>query len=305
MTVATRHRGAPLLFDAAVLGGITAQQLGTGTEIRAEATSGDVYAKFLALVKQDATGSFTTMNIAAALALAGLEGVSIDGMTAGFSMFEQKDAQGGTRTAGANHRKLNMTAGIITPNTLSADQDGDATIDYDITLTDDGAADIVTVAETTALPTHVDAERFAIGPITIGGVSTPGVKNVSIAFGVNVVTESADGDISPTFVAIQDTNPVITIRGVNAAWFSAAIVPLLGKAGLVANTSIYFRKRALSGTFVTDVTAEHIKITSNSLTHVETIFDASNAAGEVTLTLTPYQIVAVLPLVIVTASAIT
>ncbi len=305
MSVDTRHRGGIVEFNTTVLGGITAQTLPTGSEVRAEATSGDVYTKFLSLVNQAPNFTFETMNVAAALALAGLEGASIDSMAGGFSMYAQQDLQGGTRVAGSTHRKYNMTAGILVPDTLNVDQDGDASITYAGTPTNDGAADIITVTENQALPANVDAERFAIGPATIGSVAIPGIKNISVAFGVNAVAESADGDINPTFVSIGITNSIVTFRGVNSAWFSASIVPLIGKAGLVANTNFYLRKRALGGTFVTDITAEHIKVTSNSLTVVEEIFDASNGPGETSLQLTPYEISPALPLVIDTASAIT
>ena len=305
--VATLHGLYGVVFDTTIIGGITQQAINTGTEVRGDALSGEVYNRFQSQVAQKPGASFTTLNIAAALAESALSGVSIAALTAGFTMWAQKHAEGGSREGTLSHRKYVFNEGLIVPRTLSVDHQGDASISYDVIATYDGTNDPVVITDSQTLTTGLaDAERFTMGPVTIESVTIAQVRSFEIDFGINAVTEGADSEVWDRYAHIVSINPTITLRGIDVEWLKAANIPLAGLNATHANTKIYLRKRAAGGTFVTDVTAEHVKFTAAGLVYVDGAMDASgNEAAEVSLTMPLKYDGTLAPLVITTASAIT
>lgn len=285
LTLVRKHGPYGVGLGATLLGGITRQSIATGTQVKAEPTSGEVWARIIAMYAQKVMPSFTTYNLATALGAAGVSGASIADMVGGLALYAQKHLAGGARVSGANHRKYGFTAGILAPKTLSADHRGDATLTYDAAVTWDGTNDPLTITDSASLPGSLaDAERFTMGPATVGAVLLPEKTSVSIEFGLDVVTEGADSSIWDEFASIRMQQSVWTFRGLDIEWLKAANFPLAGKAATNANSTIYFRKRADGGTFVADGTAQHIKFTTTGLAYIDTAFDADNQkAGETVL----------------------
>lgn len=290
-----------------LISGITTQGLQTGSEVEQEATSGEVYARFAALTAQNPTGRFATYHLATALANIGLAGLSIAGLANGLNLFEQKHAAGGTRAGAASHRKQNLTEGIIVPRTLTCTHgpNQSASITYEVIATWDGSNDPVTITESVSLPgAEADDERFALGPMSIGAISLPQIRQFEIDFGINAVAER-DGDVWPTFVSIETIMPRITLRGIDPEWFKSTNIPLAGKPGTHANTILYLRKRADGGTFVANGTAQHIKFTAAGLAYIDDAFEATGSgAGESSLVMPLRYDGTNAPLTFNTASAI-
>lgn len=307
MTLATKHGLYAVSIDSTVLGGITAQNLVTGSDVRSEQSSGEIYARIQALYAQKVAAGFSTRAIASALDACGYTGESIDDMTAGLSLYAQKHEHGASRAAGANHRKFTFNAGILVPRNLSVNHQGDAVLSYDAVITYDGSNDPVVITDSVSLPAGVtDAERFTMGKTTIESIEIAGKRSFSIDFGLDVVGEGADSDIWDTIASIRAVNTVLTLRTWHVDAFGAAGIPLAGKSATHANTTLYLRKRAAGDSFVADATAEHIKITAAGLCHVDTGFDADgNDPTEVTLTMPLLFDGTNAPLIVDTASAIT
>ena len=60
MAVTRKHNLYAVGLGATLLGGITRQSIATGTEVRREATSGEIYARFQSLYAQKIAPGFST-----------------------------------------------------------------------------------------------------------------------------------------------------------------------------------------------------------------------------------------------------
>ncbi len=310
MAVTRRHTISAVKIGATVLSGITRENLSTNSEIRGEPTSGEVYTRYLSLTKQNPGGMFGTQHIASALALLGSVGLDIDDLTGGVILYAAAHERGSTRKTSTNHRSYTINDGLIVPTRLTCDYQGDAELEVAIVTTYDGTNNPVVVADSVALPTVTDNERYTMGPITVGGVSLPQLTRVEIDFGLKVEAIGAGGgeapeDIWPTFSSISVGQPSLILRGIDVEWFKAANIPLTGLAATHANTSVYFRKRARHSTFVADATSEHILFTADGMAVLDDLFSADRAAPGETGVMIPLDFDGTnAPLVIDTTAAI-
>jgi len=265
-------------FNATVVGGISQYSLNLGTEVVGEARSGEPYPRNMTVVGQKPTASFTSLMVAAALGQCGSLGSSIADLAAGLMFYCYKYADGGARASGSAHRKLTMTEGLIYPTTLTAAHGSLAEIAYNVMPKYDGSNDPVAITDSSAVPTaSTDAERFALGGVTVGGKTVDQITNLSIDFGVEAEAYGVQGAVWPTIAVIKSIKPVITITTNDIADWAAAAIPTAGLACTQANTIMYLRKYAAGGIgFLSDVTAEHIKLQAAG---VATIDQAVNAQG--------------------------
>lgn len=292
-----------------LISGITSQNLQLNSQVDQEITSGNVYPAWYGLSGQNPGGQFGTHHVATALAaIAGL-GLDISTLATGLALWLQKHAKGGTRAGAASHRKFLCQEGMVVPRTLSvSDGPGQhAIVTFEIITTFDGTNNPWVLSESQTLPNaEPDDERFALGPMTVGGKSLTQVRQFDIDFGINVVTERGDGDIWPTYASIETIAPSITLRGIDPEWFKDANIPLAGLAATHANTTLYLRKRAAGGTFVANGTAQHVKFTGDGLAHIVDGFDVGGSgAAECSLVLPLRNDGSNAPLTIDTTSAIT
>jgi len=311
MSLTTQHGLWAVVVDndptsTDIIGGITAMNVRTGSEIRNEARSNEVYPRFQSLVAQKPVGTFATSAIAAALDVAGPTGLDLDGLSNGLHFYAQKGADGGTRAGATSHRKYAIVDGILIPRRLTCEHRGDASLEYESVITYDGSNDPVTVTDSASLPAGIaDAERFTLGSATLETEALTGLTRFELDFGIKARAEGADSDIWDTIVTIEEIMGVLKLRGKDPAWFKSDVIPLGGKAVTHANTSVYLRKRAAGATFVADGTEEHIKFTFAGLAVIETLFDAQgNATGETELMMPLYYDGSNDPMVIDTTAAI-
>ena len=292
-----------------ILGGITRVGLRINNQIVAMPTTGEAYARFIALYGQKVAPAFETLQVAKALTNCALSGLKISAATVGTGLttYQKKIAEGGIRTSGANHDTHNFKEGLLYPTGIEVDHQGDARITYDLCCTYDGTNNPVVIAVNQNLPTPpTDLERFTLGPLTLGNVAFAQHTGYSINFGIKVNAEGAESDIWDTYCWIDTVEPTITIRGIDKKWFDAAAIPLTGLVMTQANTKLYLRKRAAGGTYVADGTAEHIKMTMAGVATVETAWEAGpTGKGTVSIKLDTNWDGTNLPIVINPASAIT
>jgi len=242
-------------------------------------TDGNVNAYFVSVNAVKPRATFSTLKIAAALDLLAYPVTSIAGLTAGLAMYGRAFVAGATRGGAIAHKKYLMDTGIVFPTRLTVDHQGEAKIEYSvIPVSSDGTTAPVVPSESASLPTaDADDERFTLGEVTLGNVAFTHIKSLEINFGITEKVESADSDIYDTFAAIQESNPIITLRGIDYDWFkTSGAVAITGLAGTQANTSIVLRKRAASGTFVAAATAEHILFNAAGLITIGQAHRSSN-----------------------------
>jgi len=307
MAVTRKHSLYAVQIGSTLLGGITQQRVQTGTEVRGEATSGEVYNRTQSITAQKPSANFTTLAIATALDAVGLTGVDIAGLSGYLNFYAQQHADGGTRAGAGSHRKYTIRKGIIVPRLLQVSHQQDATIAYDVTVTYDGVNDPITITDSVSLPTGItDAERFTLGPIRIGNIALAQARSFEIDFGITVQSEGAESSIWDTFASIVTIAPRLTLRGIDIEWFKAANIPLLGKAAIHTDTKIYLRKRASGGTYVADAVAQHISFTADGLAYIDTVQDANGQDPSEVMLVMPLRYDGTnAPLVINTATTIT
>jgi hypothetical protein len=291
-----------------VIGATSKRGVRTGTEVRQQATSGEVYARFQSIYAQNPMADFATRQIAVALGACGLTGTALTS-SAPFLVYAQKHTEGGTRTAGGNHRMWTIKEGICYPSRLTVDHQGDAVLEYVVLATYDGVNEPVVISESQSLPAITDAERFTIGSVSLHDGSSaytlPQVRRMEINFGISAEQVGADSDIWPTSCRIVEIDPSITFSGIDSEWWKSTVLPLTGRNITHASTKIYLRKRAAGSTFVADGTSEHIKFTAAGLPHPDGFEGSGNGLDEVTVNLPLRYDGTNAPLVINTASAIT
>ena len=295
-------------FNATVVGGITQQAGRLGTTIVGEARSGEPYPRNKVVTEQKPEVDFTSIECAAALAQCGALGSSIADLAAGLKLYAYMNLDGGLRATGSTHRKITIVEGIVYPTTLSWQNAGLAQVAYRAMAKYDGSNAPIASTDDSAVPTASDDdERFSCGPVTIGGVSIDQVTSLNIEFGIEVMAKARQGAIWPTDIWIKSISPTITITTDDVLDWAAAAIPTGGLACTQANTILYLRKWNAGGTgFVTDVTAQHIKLAAAGLAHVETPFDGSGSDEQTTtLKLEVAYDGTNAPIAINTASAIT
>jgi hypothetical protein len=276
----------PVAFGATVIRGITQSQVGSGTQVRSEATSGELYPSLQSIVEQKPTGSFTTKELARALDACSPPGVSIATLTGGLVWYFTAEEDGGTRKTGSVHTSHKLTKGLVYPTRLEAGEREDATISYDALATWDGTNDPLQVSHAAALPAFAESESFGLGPATIGGIALTKFKRFSIDFGLVVEGEGKESEIFDRECTVAAWNPRLTLRGIDPAWMDAAKIPLGGKVGIHTDTKVYLRKRKSGGTFEDAAETVHICFTAAGLAYIDSPAQASgNRRAEISLTM--------------------
>lgn len=294
MAVSKKYSIWAVQFDKTsdvILGAITRSRLDVGAMVRSEPTSGEVYARHQAVVGRKPMASFTTLDIVTALTEIATTGLYVTAATGSpvtaLNLYCVPHAQGGTRTGGSVNRQYSMVRAFVVPRTLRVEHGGDASLDVDIIiLTDTSANDPVQISDTVALPSGIaDANRFTLGPVTLKNIVFDHVRSLELDFGINAVVETADSDIYPAFVSIQDIKPRLTIRGIDPTWLSkTATPPKAPFTGLVTAhadpTKFFLRKRTQDGaSFVADGTAAHVKFTMAGFLTVTQGYDGSGSGA--------------------------
>jgi hypothetical protein len=232
------HYLAPVQIGGTGLGGITAADNGLENEIRAEPASGELTARIQALVKQGFQPTFTTHEIADSLSICGVLGCLLS--TKNLVMYAQQGSDDGRRAA-SGHLSFTYARGLLYPQSLECNHQGDATINYGAAITWDGSHTPVVIGAG-ALPSITAASLWTLKSATLGGMSIPQLQSVRINFGLSVQVEGGDSDIWGSKVSITAVNPVISVT-------SNRIAEFFGVLGASGTASITLRERAEGGTF--------------------------------------------------------
>lgn len=167
----------------------------------------------------------------------------------------------GRRVADAttDHLRFRMSQAWLSLERITASNRGEATASCRLGTTYDGTnAPLVPAGSLALAGTPTSAFHYVTGPVVLNTVQLPGVEDITIDFGRQVMEMGADGELYNTFAACQFYSPVITIRGYTNAW---ATYGLNGTA-LTAMT-VYLRKVTTDGR-VANGTEEHIAFTATA-----------------------------------------
>jgi hypothetical protein len=278
MSISTRYG----IYGASLAGTVipvSSDRLSLDAQVTSDITSGNTSPTAVHLVGASPKGTITSPSIAAVFDLVGLFGLRISDTP--LYLYGQKFGAGAGPASGSNHLRFAMAKGCVYPMSIRCDHQGDAMIELGILAeSSNGTTFPIAVADSQALPTNgTDTARFTLGAVTVGSIALPGIRGFDLQFNLTVEADGADSDLYPTNIAVVELKPVLTLNGVNPAWFGGSAVPGTGLCGTHANTSIYLRKRSPCdpSKFVADATAEHILITACGLCTFDTILEGSGS----------------------------
>ncbi len=243
--------------------GIQDQGLDPGLQELLEGGSGSNYNSFGAIAKGAPSADITSTDIKAVLDLTGATGMPIDEdhLVTMYNMRRLNGAAQADDDSGL-HQSALFSQGIMIPRTLSADHQGTAKITLSILAIKAGEVDPIVYTHNANLPAGVKpgvSDLYTMGPIKLNTTLLDGSKTVSIDFGITAEPDSSDGDIYPSFVSIGKVQPTITATTQHIDL--AGTLTMAGKYYVASHVICYLRKRAEGGTYVADITAQHIKIT--------------------------------------------
>lgn len=176
----------------------------------------------------------------------------------------------GSRVADAttSHWQARAPETVFVPLSLTASNDSPASMQARVVCLYDGTnAPVANTGSVALSGTPVASEHFVVGPVVINSSTIPGILDVSIDFGLNLIETRSDGELYISWLAIREMRPVITIRCLG----SAAVTYGLNGTALTGLT-VYLRKCAVTGR-VANGTSEHIAFTATA--GLITIPDAS------------------------------
>lgn len=301
-----RHGGFEIETDDiadTTLAGITDAEIVDNFQVLREYQDGSVHPKFLTIPSVSENIRSTTVNIDDALDIVGTQGQCLrgDALKKGLNFYSQKlDKCTAGPAAGSVHKKYNValkgagvSSGLIIPQSISINHQQNAQMTFQVSPEGNNGSNGLAKSDGVALPAGLEdnGNRFTMGKIDIDGVEYDGKKSVQLDFGISQFVESADSEIFPEWISIDQIAYLITVRGVDPDWLhDANAVPRAGKAFTHANFAMYFRKRLDSSVgFVADGTAEHIKATAYGRAWVSTLATGSNRRpSETVLQIYPY-----------------
>jgi len=238
------HTNGPVKVGTSVLGGITNIGSALGSQVRGEATSGEVYARVMALMAQKPTADFTSEDVKAALDACGPLGGSL--ATANLVLFGSRLVAGGMVDSGNTHVALTAAVGVLVPQTLQCSHQGNASISYQAhPVSADGSATPWTLSTGATLPGITQANLYTLSTVSIAGVAIDQGLQVSLDFGHRVLTEGSSSNILDQIGTIRGMLPKLSITSSKQGNLLGS---LLGASGAFA---IVLRQRKQGGAFDT------------------------------------------------------
>lgn len=235
------------------IGGLTTINAQHNIEDVIRGGSGSVYPTFGGIMSQKPGVSFTTLHVAAALALAGISGSAPNAAEFVF----QRNTLFGTRAA--NYVKLTPYKTLWIPRRLSAQHNQPATIEYYVHCFGDASNKPVGYSTNSGTYSQVVSEMFTLGPQSIEDVDFE-ATSLDIDFGIEVEMDGHSGIDYPIWGYIKSVAPTVTIKTHNLDKL-ATLVPA-NAAGLAVTSWVGFLRKIAEGgdARVADATAEHIQI---------------------------------------------
>jgi hypothetical protein len=213
-------------------------------------------------------------------------GLTIVNLTGNNTDFYFKAATNlGVRVADAttSHLRFRSAQAGLYPMSLRVGHRQEAYLSCRICMPYDGTNEPLVPAGSLALSgTPGAADHWVQGPVYLNTVQLPGVQEMTIDFGNNLLQAGGDGELYDTFVFIETHQPKITIRGYNVPWATYGLNGTALTAG-----SFYLRKVSPTGR-VANGTASHIKLAATAgIINVQETAAGGNQAAMTTIEITP------------------
>jgi len=197
-----------LKLNTTTLDGMQEQEIDPGIEEFLASGDSRAFNTLATINRQWPKVPFTTLKIANAMTLFGIDGYEISANPLECYTVEADHAA----TRKTTGEKINVTAGIVVPTQLSVKNEPGATLAYTaFGGAEDGTIPFAaTSAQTVPIGLDID-ELFRAGDVTINSVSVGPVSGYTIDFGIEVEVQIDPTTAFPTLVYIKKHAPKITI----------------------------------------------------------------------------------------------
>lgn len=255
MAISTLYRLDKITGPVA-LSEVTQRKINSGIKSMIETPAGHTHPMFRSNQEQMPVIEFGTPELATLLAAAPLMGGVISG-TPLVAWLKKASTGSNVARATTQHAKVTVNLGFFHWTSISLPSNGRGEANCVVTASYDGTNDPLVYATGVALSGNLTAtEYFCGGPVYVNGSQIPGVKSINIDSGIELVNETSDGEVWPTFVGLQMTKPSVTITTKENVWGT------LGLQGLAldgTNGLKFFAKKYSSTARVANATTSHIK----------------------------------------------
>jgi len=231
------------------------QQFGIQTLV--ERSAGEVWPNFIANQSQRPQISFSTKQLDVLLANVGVAG---NFALTNIGAYLKKGAGAGSvARASTVHERMVIAEACVYWSSIRLPHNGTGEASVMIVPIFDGSNDPIVFTGSVALPGSLTAASyFGAGPVAINDVAIPGVQEITIDSGIQLLQLGASSEEFDTFVGNETGHVVITIKTLEQTnWAALGLrgAVLDGTDGLVC----YGRKYAAGGSRVANATAEHLK----------------------------------------------
>lgn len=256
---------AGLRIDSTYLGHVGEQSVDNGLEDLTIFPSGDAMPNFVGNKMHAPEYQVDTQDLAAALALLTDNSLALDATSVNVDLFfREAKAQGLNESVSDTDKhqiyRLEDDA-LIYWESLQWSQDDDAARLSLRCIPISNGTNAIIAMPAEALPSaSSQVAPWTGGPVWINGAQIDSVRSVQWANNVQVDKLAADGESGPTFIAIKQVRPVITIETHDLRTIAA----LSAEGDCVTDLVLYLRRRRPCKLNYGDTDAQHIKITAGT-----------------------------------------
>lgn len=264
------YKAGPVILNGTTIAEYTSRSIARGITSFVNRGGGFISPSFIAMLQDQPVLSLTSPALKSILDITGVAGVAVTTV----DLFFLKEVHGASEAAGSNHVKITINDGMIIPRRITAGNDGEAEIAFDIVVSWDGTNATLVYSGSQARPASSDTaeEKYVVGDVDIAG-SLYDVQTVDFDLGITEYTAGTKGEVALRHVSNRTQAPIVT-------WTTLDIgmVDTIGMEGAAKAAQFYFKKVSEAGGRVADNVAEHIGITvADSYTHPGDISDADGA----------------------------
>lgn len=256
MSISTLHRLDKLVFPSSVVfNALTNLRLNGGIESMTEHPAGHVDPMFVATTRQRPAMEFSTPELSVLLGAVGIGGASTGPITA---YLKKATTTGSVARATTGHKRVVINSAIVHWTQIRLPHQGKAEAQVVVTANYDGTNAPFVYTGSVALAGNLTASKyFGCGPVAINTVQIPGVQEITITSGIQLVQEGGENEEWDTFTGIETTAPTVTVQTKEAINWST--VGLKGTA-LDGTDGLQFYARAFKNlaSRYADADTEHI-----------------------------------------------
>lgn len=231
--------------------------------------AGDYRPSFTATKEIAPMFEFSCLDIANALTLIDhQDGFGVTGATAGdeFRVYFAKKALAGTRATGSNHIRFGSKLCFVWLEEITANDNEDAIARFRVATAYDTTNECLIISTGVALPSSINplTQKFKLGKVLLNAANLAGVTGITYRTGCEVGVVHGGGDHRPTFLSVTQVAPEIEIRVKELPAYSTFYGTGSYTVAGASACTFYLYKRLKNAVVATDITAEHIKMSTTA-----------------------------------------